>query len=43
MMVQIYGSAVAFGFDEPPRKTFDVSAEERERIFQDVCTFVDGE
>lgn len=35
-MAQIFSSAVAFGFEEPQRKTFDVSAEERERIFQDV-------
>ena len=32
---QVFNSAVAFGFEESMTKTFDVSEEERQRIYQE--------
>lgn len=33
---EVFNSAVGFGFSEPPTKTLEVSAEERERVFQEL-------
>lgn len=39
---EVFNSAVGFGFSEPQRKALSVSAEERERVFQDLWDLGSG-